>query len=328
MVAGFSQVGSASYYCPKRRFCTKSKAVSYPSPIYAEVMDEFRLKGVANYPVFMSTWSISLLMYVFDDWRQDYLTIGDYNFFCEYNQDQAGAQFLSPLRKEMAAIWDMPKLSDEIQIRRSHMLCSMAFFDLKRRHKSEFLNHDTDGRTVWIHEDRDIWRDVKALDSAGYSHYLSYSIGANGRDDMVLAGLVNDWIDLGPDLRYQECNQSIFALTRGSLTIKDLTKCYEQTVWMLSASFDSEERRVVRNGIVGTLAQQLDLYQIGNLADCYASDFTPRTLSDAKVISIPRQDYSHHVRVKKVEHKGSIMLQTTVCDAVKSELIPASVIDY
>ncbi|KAF7943864.1 uncharacterized protein EAE97_005934 [Botrytis byssoidea] len=252
----------------------------------------------------------------------------------------------------MAAIWDMPELSRKLQIRRSHMLCSMAFFNLKRRHESDFLNQDTDGRTVWIHKDRDIWRDFKALDSAGYSHYFSYALGAPRRDDMMLAGLVNDWIDLGPDLRYQECNQSVFALTRGSLTINDLTKCYERTVWMLNASFDSEERHVGCNGIVGTciwqlsnhrhdlwryyslaydncsVAQQLDLYKIANLADCYASDFTPRTLSDAKAISISRQDYPYRVRVNEIEHKGSIMLHTAVCDAVKSELLPASVIDY
>ncbi|TGO59381.1 hypothetical protein BCON_0045g00440 [Botryotinia convoluta] len=332
---------------------TKSKVVSCPSPIYAEVMDEFGLTGVANYSVLISPWWISLLMHDFDDWRQDHLAILDYNFFLEYNLDQAtGAQFLSLLGKDMAAIWDMPELSDELQICRSHMLCSMAFFDLKRRHESDFLNQDTDGRTVCIHKDRDIWRDFKALDSAGYSHYLSYALGAPGRDDMMLAGLVNDWIDLGPDLRYQQCNQSVFVLTRGSLKMHDLTQCYERTVWMLNASFDSEERRVGCNGIVGTcvwqlgnhrhdlwryyslaydncsVAQQLDLYEIANLADCYASDFTPRTLSDAKVISIPRQDYSCHVRVDNVEHKGSIMLHTTVCNAVKSELIPASVINY
>ncbi|TGO39667.1 hypothetical protein BHYA_0049g00020 [Botrytis hyacinthi] len=332
---------------------TKSKVVSCHSPLYAEVMDEFGLTGVANYPVFMSTWWISLLMHDFDDWRQDYLAILDYNFFLEYNLDQVtGAQFLSPLGKDMAAIWDMPELSNELQIRRSHMLCSMAFFDLKRRHESDFLNQDTDGRTVWIHKDRDVWRDFKALDSAGYSHYFSYALGAPGRDDMMLAGLVNDWIDLGPDLRYQECNQSVFALTRGSLTINDLTQCYERTVWMLNASFDSEERHVGYNGIVGTcvwqlgnhrhdlwryyslaydncsVAQQLDLYKIANLADCYASDFTPRTLSDTKVISLPRKDYSYHVRVDNFEHQGSIMLHKTVCDAVKSKLIPASVIDY
>lgn len=77
-----------------------------------------------------------------------------------------------------------------------------------------------------------------------------------------------------------------------------------------------------------SVAQQLDLYKLANPADFYASNFTPRTLSDAKAISIPRQDYSYHVRVDKIEHKGSITLHTTVCDAVKSELISASVIDY
>ncbi|TGO83794.1 hypothetical protein BPOR_0592g00040 [Botrytis porri] len=327
--------------------------VAAPNPKLSLVMDEFGLTGVANYPVFMSTWWISLLMHDFDDWRRDYLAILDYNFFLEHNLDQAtGAQLLSRLEKDMVAIWDMPKFSDELQIRRLHMLCSMAFFDLKRRHESDFLDQDTDGRTVWIHKDRDIWRDFKALDSAGYSHYLPYGPRVNGRDDMMLARSVNDWIDLAPDLRYHECNQSIFVLTQGSLTMYDLTKCYERTVWMLNASFDSEERRVGCNGIVGTcvwqlgnhrhdlwcyyslaygdcsVAQQLDLYKIANLADCYASDFTPRTLSDAKMISIPRQEYSYHVRVDNLDHKGSTMLHTTVCDAVKAKLIPATAIDY
>ncbi|KAF7943863.1 uncharacterized protein EAE97_005933 [Botrytis byssoidea] len=56
---------------------TKSKVVSCPSPLYAEVMDEFGLIGVANYPVFMSTWWITLLMHDFDDWHQDFLAILD-----------------------------------------------------------------------------------------------------------------------------------------------------------------------------------------------------------------------------------------------------------
>ncbi|THV46780.1 hypothetical protein BGAL_0360g00080 [Botrytis galanthina] len=112
--------------------------------------------------------------------------------------------------------------------------------------------------------------------------------------------------------------------------MNDLTQCYERTVWMLNASFISEERNRYYTLAYDncSVAQQLDLYKLANLADCYASDFTPRTLSEAKAISIPRQDYSYHVRVDEIEHRGSIMLHTTVCDAVKSESIPASVIDY
>ncbi|EDN95919.1 predicted protein [Sclerotinia sclerotiorum 1980 UF-70] len=283
--------------------CTKSNVVSCVSPDYSEAIDGFGLTGVAKYPIFMGSWWMAPLMHDFDDWRQDYLSILLYSFFFEYNVDKVtGSKSLSPLGKQVAAIWDMPNLPEELQIRRSHMLCSMAFFDLKRRHEDEFCNKNTDGRTVWVHKDRDIWRDFKALDSAGFAHYLSFAPGAAGRDDMMLAGLVNDWIDLGPDLRYQECNSSVFALTRGSLAMEDLTKCYERT--------------------------SLDLYKIAELADCYSSDFTPMELPDAKTIAVPRRAYSYQVRINDTEHRGSILLHITVCEAVQSGLLPASVVNY
>ncbi|KAF7852942.1 hypothetical protein EAF04_010819 [Stromatinia cepivora] len=332
---------------------TKSKVVPCLSPVYAEVMDEFGLTGVATYPVFMGSWWMALSLHEFDDWRQDYLSILDYTFFFEYNVDQAtGSTSLSPLGEQVAAVWDMPDLPQELQTRRSHMLCSMAFFDLKRRHEAEFRNQNSDGCTVWVHKDRDTWRDFKALDSGGYPHYLSFALGAAGRDDMMLAGLVNDWIDLGPDLRYQECNQSVFALTRGSLAMNDLAQCYERTIWMINASFISEERHAGCISIVAaciwslcahrhdvwryyslaydtcSALQSLDLYKIAELADCYTPDFTLINLSDAKMIDVPRRSYSYQVHINHTEHKGSILLHTTICDAVKSGLLPASVINY
>lgn len=333
--------------------CTKSNVVSCVSPDYSEAIDGFGLTGVAKYPIFMGSWWMAPLMHDFDDWRQDYLSILLYSFFFEYNVDKVtGSKSLSPLGKQVAAIWDMPNLPEELQIRRSHMLCSMAFFDLKRRHEDEFCNKNTDGRTVWVHKDRDIWRDFKALDSAGFAHYLSFAPGAAGRDDMMLAGLVNDWIDLGPDLRYQECNSSVFALTRGSLAMEDLTKCYERTVWMINASFLSEERHTgcvfILSACIWSLCahrhdvwryyslaydtcsalQSLDLYKIAELADCYSSDFTPMELPDAKTIAVPRRAYSYQVRINDTEHRGSILLHITVCEAVQSGLLPASVVNY
>ncbi|KAI9647981.1 hypothetical protein NHQ30_002603 [Ciborinia camelliae] len=332
---------------------TKSKVVPCLSPVYADVMSDFGLAGVAAYPVFLASWWMSLLMHDLDDWRQDYICTLGYTFYLEYNVDKANVQqFVTPLGKEVAAIWDMPDLPDELLVRRSHMLFSMSFFDLKRTHEAGFSHQMSDGLTVWVHKDRDTWRDFKALDAAVFGHYLSFATGVAGRDDLMLCGLVNDWIDLGPDLRYQECSQSVFALTRGSLAMTDLVKCYERTVWMLNASFTSEERHVGCMTTVGaciwelcnhrhdvwryyslafdtcSALQESDLYKIANLADCYTPDLTPSTLADANVVFVPRRSYSYQVLIDHTEYKGSVMLHTTVCDAVESGILPSTVVDY
>ncbi|PHH79854.1 hypothetical protein CDD80_3587 [Ophiocordyceps camponoti-rufipedis] len=188
-------------------------------------------------PVFLGSWWMRLLLRDFDDWTQDYLSILDYSFFLEYNVDQMGRGPSSdPLMREILALWDMTGLSPELPI---------------------FRSRESTGKTVWVHASRDAFRDFKALDSGGFAHYLSFAPGVAGRDDMMLAGLVNDWVDLGPDLRYQECCQSVFALTRGSLALRDLLSCYERTLWMLNASLVSGERLVGWMTLVGTCVWQL-----------------------------------------------------------------------
>ncbi|KAE8364639.1 hypothetical protein BDV27DRAFT_157686 [Aspergillus caelatus] len=333
---------------------TKSKVVCCSSPAYAEVMNEFGLRGVAAYPVFLGSWWMALLLHDFDDWRLDYLCILDYSYFFEYNVDSARIMSQSPstLKKEIMAVWDMPDLPEELRVRRSHMVCDMAFFELKRAHEASVRAQKTDGLTAWVHADRDTWRDFKAVDAGGFAHFLSFVAGIPGRDDMMLSGLVNDWVDLGPDLRFEECNQSVFALTRGSLALADMLSCYERTVWMLNASFASNERHVGFMTIAGaciwelcnhrqdvwryyslafnlsSTVQALGLYKIADLAGCYTSNLEPRLLPEAKELDIPRRRQSYRVSVDGTEYTGSIMLHATVCDAVESNILPESIINY
>lgn len=151
------------------------------------------------------------------------------------------------------------------------MLCSRTFFDLKLTHEAAVRNQATDGLTAWVHTELDTWRDFKALDSGGYAHYQSFAPGVAGGDDMMLSGLVNDWVDLGPDLRHEECNQSVFALTRGSVVMADLLRCYERIVWMLNASFASDERHagcmsIVTVCIWGPCSHRQDVWRYFSLA--------------------------------------------------------------
>ncbi|PFH62939.1 hypothetical protein XA68_10992 [Ophiocordyceps unilateralis] len=333
--------------------CTKSKVAACTSPAYAEVLEQFGLQGVAAYPVFLGSWWAAHLLGDFDDWRQDYLAILDYSFFFEYNVDKVVlGQSSSALMKEILALWDMPGLSHELRVRRAHMLISLSFFDLKRTHESAFHGRKTDGLTVWVHASRDLFRDFKALDSGCFAHYLSFAPGVAGRDDMMLSGLVNDWVDLGPDLRYQECNQSVFALTRGSLALDDLVRCYERTVWMLNASFVSDQRHVGCMAFVASCVwelinhrqdvwryyslaydvcsalEPLNLDKIANLAECYTTDLKPRKVPDANELSFPYQTYPYLTRVNAIDHEGLVMLPTELCDSVASGLLPKSVIDY
>ncbi|PHH78243.1 hypothetical protein CDD82_3155 [Ophiocordyceps australis] len=334
--------------------CTKSKVGPCYSPAYVDVMHEFGFAGVATNPVFLGTWWMSLMLQDYGDWRQDYVCMLGYTFYFEYNIDKlpSNKQSSVSIMKQVMALWDMPSLAEDLRLRRLHMLCSFDFFDLKRRHEAAFSEHRTDGATAWVHASRDTWRDFKALDSGGYAHWLSFAPGDAGRDDMMLSGLVNDWVDLGPDLRYQECNQAVFALTRASLKMDDLLECYERTVWMLNASSASPRRYI---GFLTTMAasmwqlcnhrqdvwryyalghkvclaaQSRQLYKVANLAECYDGHLKPRKLPDAKVLAIPRQDYYYSVWVEGREHTGVVKLHATLCEGVELGLIPKPMVDF
>ncbi|PHH65693.1 hypothetical protein CDD81_1779 [Ophiocordyceps australis] len=334
--------------------CTKSKVGPCYSPAYVKVMQEFGLAGVATNPVFLGTWWMSLMLQDYNDWRQDYVCMLGYTFYFEYNIDKLprSKQSSASVMKQVRALWDMPNLAEDLRLRRLHMLCSFDFFDLKRRHEAAFSGHKTDGATAWVHANRDTWRDFKALDSGGYAHWLSFAPGDAGRDDMMLSGLVNDWVDLGPDLRYQECNQAVFALTRASLKMQDLLECYERTVWMLNASYATPRRHVGfltsmaacmwqlcnhRQDVwryyalghqVCLAAQSRQLYKVANLAECYDRHLKPRDVPEARVLTIPRKDYTFNVDVNGVEHTGVVKLHATLCEGVELGLIPRSMVDF
>jgi hypothetical protein len=318
-------------------------------------MDEFGFSGVAAYPVFsLGSWWMSFLINDFPDWRQDYLAILTYSFYLEYNVDTARLERPDAARfaTEVTCVWDMPNLSEDLQIRRSHMACSMAFFDTKRKHEATLRNRPSDGLTAWVHRDRDRWRDFKALDSGGYPHYLSFAKGTPGRDDMMLSGLVNDWVDLGPDLRNEECNQSVLTLTQGSLAMCDLLDCYQRTVWMLNAQFHSDERYAGCMATIGacvwelcnhrqdvwryyalafelcTEVKSLDLYRACELADCYTPELLPTNPIRAQISPPDRRRLPYNILIDGKEHSGDIALHRSICDAVRVGLLPRSVVEY
>ncbi|ATL25608.1 hypothetical protein [Streptomyces formicae] len=335
---------------------TKSKIDTCTSPSWVTVMERHGLSGVASYPNFaVGSWWESLLSDDCPGW-QDYLIWLAYSFYLEYNVDiiEGGGESLV---REIVALWDMPDLPLEVQARRLHMSCDMAFFDLKRRHEAGMKSRETDGRSGWVFADRDIWRDFKAVDSGVFGHYLSFAEGAEGRDDMMIAGLVNDWPDLGPDLRAQECAQSVLALTRGSLALSDLLDCYERTVWMLNAQltpggYVKEERYTGAVFAYGTClwqssahrhdlwryytlasdlcsdARNRDMYLSGQLADCYTPTFGIKDLDTSKRVSVPRRAMQYTVSVGGDTHSGTLQVHQAVCNAVQSGMIPMSLVDY
>lgn len=334
---------------------TKSTMTSCTVRAWTDVMDEFGITGVAAYPVFsLGSWWMSLLVRDFPDWRQDYLSILSYSFYLEYNVDTAPVGRSEPARfaREATCVWDMPNLSDELQIRRSHMACSMAFFDTKRKHEATLKNRPTVGLTTWVHRDRDRWRDFKAADSGGYPHFLSFAKGIPGRDDMMLTGLVNDWTDLGPDLRNEECNQSVLALTRGSLAMPELLDCYQRTVWMLNAQFHAGERHAGCMATIGACVWQLcnhrqdvwryyalafelcaettslDLYRASGLTDCYTPELLPTNPIGTRIPPPPRERLPYTILIDGKEHSGDVALHRSVRAAVQDGLLPLKMVEY
>ncbi len=339
---------------------TKSNAWFCTNPRWAEVMDEFGLAGIASFPVVaMGSWWMAQLVHDYRDWRQDYLSMLGYSFYFEYNLDHArfGKQRAEQMLQELNYLWDMPGLSDDLRVRRLHMNSSMAFFDTKRKQEATAHRRSTDGLTAWVHGDRDWWRDFKAQDSGGWAHYLSFGAGDAGRDDMMLSGLTNDWIDLGPDLRNDECNQSVLAMTRGSVSMKALLECYERSVWMINAQLATDgtvkpERWAGCMSTIGTCmweicshrhdlwryyligvdscaaASKRDLYRACQLADCYTSDFEPCEPVNVSSLRVPRRSLSYEVFVAGERYTGEVALHTAVCDAVEHGVLPVSVVTY
>ncbi|WP_229882092.1 hypothetical protein [Streptomyces alanosinicus] len=339
---------------------TKSHPWICTDPLWTEVMSEFGLTGVASLPsVAMGAWWMAHLANDYQDWRQDYLSMLDYTFYFEYNVDTAtfGRRRAEQILRDLNRLWDMDGLSAELQVRRLHMTSSMAFFDTKRKHEAILRRRPTDGLTAWVHRDRDWWRDFKAQDSGAWAHFLSFVEGEAGRDDMMLTGVTNDWVDLGPDLRNDECNQSVLAMTRGSVTTAALLQCYERSVWMINAQFTTDgtvrpDRYAACMGTIGTCFWEMcnhrhdlwryyalavgacaeaaarDLYKACQLADCYTSDLEPREPADTTSLTVPRRLLSYEVVVAGDRHTGQVALHTAVCDAVDSGVLPLDIVIY
>lgn len=345
---------------------TRSNPGPCTAPAWAEVMDEFGLQGVAYCPDFaMGPWWTGLLSDEYRDWRQDFVALLDHAVHVEFayggdgdgDTARGGRGENTRLVQELHALWDLPNLPAELQARRLHMACDMAYFDRKRHHEADLGNRLADGLTTWVHADRDSWRDFKAVDSGRFGHYLSFAEGSPGRDDMMLAGLVDDWVDLGPDLRHEECNQGVLALTRGSLRLPDLLDCYERTVWMLNAQLGQDgqvkpERYAGCVQALGTCLRQMcghrqdlwryyalaadlcgeagarDLYVACQLADCYTSALEASVPPLPARLSPPRCRMPYTVRVGKEWHYGTLHVQQALRDAVYGGVLPMSVVEY
>lgn len=337
---------------------TKSNLSPCRTAEWAAVMEEFGLQGVAAYPNFAAgTWGGGLMPDIYDDWRQDYVVMLIYGFYLEYNVDTAYGGTGNNLKNEILALWDVPDLPPDLQARRAHVTADLAFFDTKRSDEADVHDLPTSGLAAWVYRDRDQWRDFKAADSGYFTYYLSFMPGSRGRDDMMLTGLVADWADIGPDLRFQECGQSVLALTRGSVTMPDLLDCYERTVWMFNTHWTETgdiraERYAACTAVLAVgpwllgnhrhdvwryyalasdlcrVAQQRDLYASGQLADCYAEDLTPTTPVGRARVRVPRRDLSFDIDIEGARHTGAVALHTTICDAVSGGILPKAVVEY
>ncbi|WP_405496460.1 hypothetical protein [Streptomyces sp. NBC_00096] len=338
---------------------TKSHLSTCSSADWAAVMDEYGLQGVAAYPNFAAgAWGGGLMPDIYDDWRQDYVVILIYGFYLEYNIDTAYEEASgNSLKHEILSLWDMPRLPADLAARRAHVAADLAFFDVKRRDEADAHETRTSGLAAWVYRDRDTWRDMKAADSGYFTYYLSCLPGSAGRDDMMLTGLIADWADIGPDLRFQECGQSVLALTRGSVVMADLLDCYERTVWMFNTHWTETggirpERYAACTAVLAVgpwllgnhrhdvwryyaiaadlshLAQQRDLGASGQLADCYGEDLTPTTPVNKPRIGVPRRDLPFDIEIDGVRHTGVVKLHTVICDAVASGVLPMSVVEY
>ncbi|WP_345290702.1 hypothetical protein [Kitasatospora albolonga] len=337
--------------------CTKSKFAYCTARPWQSVMEDFGLRGFAGHPtVGAGSWWMGLLSGEYDDWRQDYLALLDYNFYLEYNVDTALAGPPGRFVQDVLALWDLPDAAAELLVRREHTMCSLAYFDAKRRHEAALSEVTTDGLSTWVHRDRDLWRDYTAADSGIFGHYLSFAQGPAGRDDMMLTRLVNDWVDLGPDLRYDECNQGVLALTRGSVALPDLLAAHERTVWMLNAQWTPEGRirpdryagcvltagtcmwQLVNHrqdvwryyALAAHLADRIDsgrLARAGQVADCYTPDLYPTTPANPTRLRVPRRPLPYRVTVEGREFTGTVDLHTAVCDAVDSGILPMGLVD-
>ncbi len=327
-------------------------------PLWQRVSEEYGLQGTAGAPTFAcGAWLGGLSTGEYGDWRQDYLCTLIYGFYLEYNLDTIGGDQRNDVVRDLVCMWEMPGLPPELRARKAHMLCNMAYFDRKRRSEAALRTRPTTGMTAWVFDNRDLWRDYKACDSALFGHYLSFRPGTVGRDDLMVAGVVNDWIDIGPDLRNGECAQSVLALTRGSIAGSDLLQCYERSVWMLNAqltpSADIAPERFSASALTMSTCvwgmanhrhdiwryysiaaearahtRSLDLYISCQFADCYSEDLRPTTPVAAARITVPRRTIRYDCTIAGARHRGEIEIHTAVADAVESGVFPTAALEY
>lgn len=336
---------------------TKAAGVSgCAHPLWRQTTNELGLRGTASYPTFSMVMLAGLSTDEFRDWRQDYLTALIYGFFFEYNLDTSGGAHHNHFTRDLMLLWDIPGLPSELRVRRTHQLADMAFIDEKRKREAALHSVPTSGMETWVFRNRDLWRDFKASDSAMFGHYMAAVPGTIGRDELMLTGLVQDWVDLGPDLRNDECGQSVLTLTRGSVSTTALVECYERTLWQLNAALTPEagmkpERfpLMVINMIVGiwgasdhrhdswryfaiassacALLQDRDLYKACQLADCYSEEFEPTIPTNAARVNVPRRPWRYDVTVAGRRHSGTLELHATLVEALENGLMPRETVE-
>jgi hypothetical protein len=337
---------------------TKSKITACPHPAWRDVTRTYGLRGFNAIPVVaLGGHGFGLQSLAAANWEADYITMLLNMFYLEYNIDTLGGVEDNHVMTDLTHALDYPDLPYDLRLRRLHITCNMAFFDAKRKSESLFEKAPTAGVDAWVFRNRDMWRDFKAADSSMWGHYLSYADGYAGRNDLMISGLTADWTDIGPDLRYSECGNSVLTMTRGSITCSDLLHAYERTVWMLNDHWTSDgDIRSERYtgcaiatgvGIWAATDHRHDIWRyyslafdtckdatqrnlhrvVGLLADCYTESFAPAEPDDFSTLSIPRSALRFDVRVEGQRFNGDVILHQALVHVVHNGRMPMSVID-
>ncbi len=337
---------------------TKSLLGPCPHPAWLDVTREHGLVGANALPVItVGTHGLGLLTQWYTNWKQDYITYLDLMFYLEYNIDALplGEGEVNRVAADICRALDVPDLPHDLEVRRLHMACGIAFFDAKRKHETLFSDQPTDGRTAWLVRDRDQWRDFKAMDSGILGQYTSFVPGVTGRDDLMLTGLAHDWVDIGPDLRNSEFGQSVLTLTRGSIECRDLLRSYERTVWMLNTQWTAEgdiksdryPACVLCTGVgmwatvdhrhdvwryyahaaeASKDAVRADLYRACGLAECYTEDLRFHDPDHTPTVAVPRAPLRFDTHIAGERHTDVVRVHELVVDAVATGTLPMSLV--
>jgi hypothetical protein len=338
---------------------TKSNVTRCPHPDWQEVCRVHGLRGFISLPVVtLGSHGFGLQSLPPEGWEPDYITLLLYLFYLDYNADTLGGSAGNSFTEDMARAMNYPDLPYNLRLSRLYIMCDMAFFDAKRKAEALFRQTPTAGAHAWVFRNRDRWRDYKAADSSMFSHYLWHAPGLEGRNDLMMSGVTNDWLDLGPDLRYSESGNSVLTLTRGSIACADLLDAYERTLWMLNDHWTDEgdikaDRYTgcviaMSVGLWGETGHRHDVWRyyasafdvcedatrrnlqgvVGLLADCYTESFELKEPRNIPQLAVPRDALDYDILVGGHRHTGTVHLHRALVKVVDDGRMPKGMVEY